>query len=217
MNVLIIGANGHIARLIEQGILSEVQFDNINLTLLLRNKSRLTEYQDNPRVKLIEGDARDAKVLKTALTDIDLVYVAFADNFASNGTTAGIIKAMDEANVSRVLVSSSIGVYHEEPNADFAKWNEETIGDFLPGLRESAKEYVESDLNYTIMRYVYLNDRDEVKYKVTTQGENFAGGSVSRKSVADMILTIIKDSTLYIKEAIGISDPSTKDNVTAVF
>lgn len=41
MNVLILGANGQIARIVEERILTESAFEDVKLTLGLRNPSRL--------------------------------------------------------------------------------------------------------------------------------------------------------------------------------
>ena len=48
MKLAILAANGQIARIVENRILNEDQ-----LTLLLRNASRLNDLKDNPRVTLI--------------------------------------------------------------------------------------------------------------------------------------------------------------------
>ena len=55
-NVLIMAANGRIAQIIEQRILTEDQFRNVNLTLFLRDAGRLDIFKNNPRVKVIEED-----------------------------------------------------------------------------------------------------------------------------------------------------------------
>lgn len=211
MNVLIIGAYGQVARMVEERILNEDQFSEINLKLLLRDKDRLKKYEDNPRVTLIQGDTTQPDILKKAMEDVDFVYVAFADDFVSSDATANIIKAMEDGKVSRVLATSSIGLETEEPNEDFSKWNQGILKNILPGLRHSAKLYEDSALDYTIIRFGWLNDGDEVKYEITVRGEKFAGISDTRKSVVDAILKIIKDPSLYSKDVIGVSDPDTKD------
>ena len=47
----------------------------------------------------------------------------------------------------------------------------------------------DSDLDYTIIRPEWLNDRQEVDYGTTQKGEPFKNPSatVSRKSVADLV------------------------------
>lgn len=58
-NVAIIGANGQIARLVENDILNNDK--DIHLTLFLRNASRLDSLKDNPQVTIIDGDANDPR------------------------------------------------------------------------------------------------------------------------------------------------------------
>lgn len=43
MNVLILAAYGRIARIVESRILSEVRFNNVNLTLVLKDSKRLVD------------------------------------------------------------------------------------------------------------------------------------------------------------------------------
>jgi saccharopine dehydrogenase-like NADP-dependent oxidoreductase len=45
-NVLILGAYGQIARIVEERILAESKFNHIDLTLFLRNSSRLSALAD---------------------------------------------------------------------------------------------------------------------------------------------------------------------------
>lgn len=84
-NVAIIGANGQIARLVEDRILNENE--HIHLTLFLRNASRLFELSDNPNVTLIDGDATDDEDLRKAIKGQDIVYISFVDHGAGAKTT----------------------------------------------------------------------------------------------------------------------------------
>ena len=56
MNVTILAANGQIAHLVEERLLTEPTFKDIQLTLMLRHPERLSELNDNPRVTLLDGD-----------------------------------------------------------------------------------------------------------------------------------------------------------------
>ena len=56
MKLAILAANGQIARIVENRILNEDKFKDVELTLFLRNSSRLSDLADNPRVTVIEGD-----------------------------------------------------------------------------------------------------------------------------------------------------------------
>ena len=54
MKLLIIGANGQIARIVEDRVLSESAFKDVN-SLFLRNSSRLSNLANNSRVTVVEG------------------------------------------------------------------------------------------------------------------------------------------------------------------
>ena len=65
--------------------------------------------------------------------------------------------------------------------------------------------------SYTLMTIVSftLNDRSEVKYSITHRHDKFVGVSVSRQSIADVILKIVADLTLGSRDSLGIADPAT--------
>ncbi|MFR0613651.1 NAD(P)H-binding protein [Lactobacillus porci] len=216
--VTIIGANGQIARLATERILQE-QAD-VHLTLLLRNSARLSNLAGNPAVTIIDGDANHADVLKQAIAGSDLVYVSFVDHGINAELTRKIIETMDEIGVKRLISSNILGIYDEVKGA-FGKFNR----DFCFGgkVTENAPEVVsaraieDSDLDYTILRIPWLNDRNEVKYAVTHKGEPYYGVSASRKSSADLIVKIIADPSLYSKESSGFADPATEGSARPVY
>jgi len=74
--VMILAANGQIARLVEHRILTEPAFADVTLTLFLRNTGRLSSLQANPRVTLVDGDIADASAVTAAMAGQDLVFVA---------------------------------------------------------------------------------------------------------------------------------------------
>ncbi|WEE35624.1 NAD(P)H-binding protein [Lactiplantibacillus paraplantarum] len=215
MNILVLGANGQIARLVEEQLLKSA--DRFNLKLYLRNKARLNEYADNAHVELIEGDINNVQALKDAMKNIDLVFVATVDNKNGNTLTKGVISAMKQAGVKRVLAANSIGIYNEEPNQKFADWNQDMLRPYIPAMRTSDELYQASGLDYTTLRFAWLNDHDEINYSVTNRGEKFAGGSGSRKSMADLVVKIVNNPDLYLDKTIGISDPETKNNGSVVY
>lgn len=78
--VMILAANGQIAQIVEHRILTEDQFADVDLTLFLRNTSRLANLQDNSRVTLVEGDITDPTAVSAAMAGQDLVFVAVVDH-----------------------------------------------------------------------------------------------------------------------------------------
>jgi hypothetical protein len=67
------------------------------------------------------------------------------------------------------------------------------------------------------MRLAWLNDRDDTNYTVTKKGEAYVGVSVSRKSVADVVVSIVNDPAKYNKESIGFADPATQGSDRPVY
>ena len=112
-NVSIIGANGQIARLVEDRILKDDK--DVHLTLFLRNADRLSELKDNPQVTLIDGDANDPEDLRKAIKGQDIVFVTFVDHGAGAQVTQDVIKIMDEEGVKRLISSNILGIYDEVP------------------------------------------------------------------------------------------------------
>ena len=80
MNILILAANGQIARIVETRLLQEPQFKTVHLTLVLRNRDRLKPLMKYPQVTLVEGNITDQQVLDQVMSHQDLVYVAVVDH-----------------------------------------------------------------------------------------------------------------------------------------
>lgn len=214
-NVLILAANGQIARIVEQRILSEATFADVNLTLFLRHASRLQALQDNSRVTLIEGDITDAAAVSAAMVDQDVVFVAVVDHDRQNRLTRNVITGMQAHHVSRVIFTNVLGLYNEV-GGEFGRWNLEMIGAGMAPARASDQLLEDSGLAYTTLRLPWLNDRD-IKYTVTTKDQPYDGVSGSRRSVADVVLTIIANPDKYSRDSIGIADPATEGQDRPVY
>lgn len=190
-NILILGAYGQIARVATELFLVEPQ---ANLTLYLRNSRRLN--QNHPRVRVIEGDVLDVTALKAAMAEQDVVYANLdgpLEQMARN-----IVKAMVATGVKRLIFVSSMGIYGEIPGQSYQS--------VLDPYRDAAKVIEASDLEYTILRPAWLNNRDEVEYGTTQKGEPFRnpGGVVSRKSVAHLIVQLALNPTLDVRCSLGV-------------
>lgn len=217
-NVAIIGANGQIARLVEQRILKEDS--TIHLNLLLRNASRLNDLQGNSQVTIIPGDANNEGNLRKAIHGQDIVYVSFLDLGSGANLTKKVIKVMDKEGVKRLISSNVIGIYDEVPEPFGSYERNFTFGGKVTessSFVQSDKAVEASDLDYTVLRIPWLNNRNDTKYKVTSKNERYVGVSVSRKAAADLIYRIIKDPSLYNKDSIGFADPDTDGLANPVY
>jgi nucleoside-diphosphate-sugar epimerase len=219
VKLLILAAHGQIARLVEQRILTEPQFKDVELTLFLRNKSRMADLASNPRVTLIEGDINNREDVVAAAKGQDMIFSAVNDHDPQNRPTKNIIAAAKENGISRVIETSLLGLYNEVPG-EFGRWNREYCfnGDPKGTPAVVVDELLEnSGLDWTTLRLPWLNDRDEVKYTVTHRHEPFVGVSGSRKSIADVVLRIVADPTFGSKDSLGIADPATQGQDRPVY
>ncbi|WP_149094184.1 SDR family oxidoreductase [Paenibacillus terrae] len=192
-NILILGANGQIAR---QAIDMFLKETDAQLTLYLRRSSRL-ENVDSSRAQVIEGDVMDMEKLKEAMIGKDVVYANLAgdlEQYAKN-----IVEAMSATGVKRLIFISSMGIYDEVPG--------EKYGSILDPYRKSAQIIEASDLEYTILRPAWFTNSDEIDYVTTQKGEPFKGSVVSRKSVADLIVKLAESPELEVRRSLGINKP----------
>lgn len=215
-NVLILAANGQIARIVEQRILTEPAFDQINLTLFLRDASRLSKYANNSRVTLIEGDITEPQAVEDAMRNQDIVFVAVVDHDPKNRITNNVINGMRANNVKRVLSTNVLGIY-QEVGGEFGRWNAMMISHGMEPAIVSDRLLDASGLDYTTLRLSWLNDRDEIKYQITGKNEAYVGVSGSRQSIADAVLQIIADPTKYSRTSIGLADPDTEGQGRPVY
>jgi uncharacterized protein YbjT (DUF2867 family) len=192
-NVLILGANGSLARVAIDMFLKETDAE---LTLYLRNSRRLRNI-DTSRVRVIEGDVMDPKKLKEAMIGQDVVYANLTGNLEQMAKT--IVDAMDTTGVKRLIWISSMGIYDEVPG--------ERHGSILNPYRKSAAVIEASDLAYTILRPGWFTNKDEIDYETTQKGEPFKGHDVSRKSIADLILKLAVTPGFEVRRSLGVNKP----------
>ncbi len=114
-NVLILGANGGLARHTTQVFLDTT---DAALTLYLRRASRLKN-PDPSRVKIVEGDVLDLATLKAAMRGQDVVYANLSGDMAGQART--IVEAMGAAGLKRLIFISSMGIYGEVPGEAYRR------------------------------------------------------------------------------------------------
>ena len=191
--VLILGAHGQIARVATDLFLTET---DVQLTLYLRHAKRLKALGQAGRVRVVEGDVLDGKTLTAAMTGQDVVYANLAGPLDQQARC--IIQAMRNSGIKRLIFISSMGIYDEIPG--------ERHGSILDPYRNAARVIEASDLDFTILRPAWLDDRDEIAYATTQKGEPFqnASATVSRKSVADLVVRLATTPGLEIRRSLGV-------------
>jgi len=200
--VLILGANGQIAKHVTDFLLEE---PDIHLTLFLR-KSRRLKHLKSEKTSIVEGDVLDEKKLVDEIRGHDVVYANLEgemDQMAQN-----IVEAMKETGVKRLIFIATIGIYDEVPG-EFGKCNNKMIGEYIPPYRKAADIIESSDLDYTIIRPSWMTDDDEVDFETTQKDEPFKGTEVSRKSVGALVAKLIKNPELEKRTSLGINKPNT--------
>ena len=193
INLLILGAAGQIARVATTLFLERT---NVRLTLYLRHARRLKSPGPADRVRVIEGDVLDQHALESAMAGQDVVYANLAGDLEQQARC--IVNAMEKTGLKRLIFISSMGIYDEIPG--------EHHGSILDPYRKAAQVIEASNLDYTLVRPAWLNDRDEIDYATTKKGEPFKNASkqVSRKSVADLIVKLAVTPALEIRSSLGV-------------
>jgi len=189
-NLLILGASGNIAGHVIDMLSPEC---DIHLTLFLRKASRLTN-KEVSHSRVVEGDVLRYDQLRAAMQGQDIVYANLAGDLEQ--MAKNIVKAMDETGVKRLIFISSIGIY------------DQPLKPVLKPYRKAADVIEASDLDYTILRPTWFTDADEVDYEITRKGESEKGSSISQKSVAALIVKIIKAPGNYVRDNLGINKPA---------
>lgn len=191
--VLILGAYGQIARVATDLFLAR---SDATLTLYLRNARRLSGIGHPERVRLLEGDVMDAKALRAAMVGQEVVYANLSGDMEAQARN--IVAAMDAEGIKRLIFISSMGIYDEVPGQRYDS--------VLDPYRNAAQVIESSDLDYTIVRPAWLNNKDEIAYGTTQKGEPFANPSavVSRKSVADLVVKLALTPGTGVRNSLGV-------------
>jgi uncharacterized protein YbjT (DUF2867 family) len=190
--ILILGANGQIAHF---AIDQFLQDEAVELTLYLRKAKRMQHIQSN-RVQILEGDVLDQTMLDIAMTGQDVVYANLSG--AMEQQARNIVASMQKHGVKRLIFISSMGIYNEVPG--------ERYSSILDPYRNSVAVIEASDLDYTIIRPAWLNNRDDIDYGTTQKGEPFQNPElyVSRKSVADLVVKLAEYPYQEIRHSLGV-------------
>ena len=190
-NVLILGANGQLARNTTQAFLRDT---DAKLTLYLRRAGRLKN-PDPARVRIVEGDVLERPALEPALKGQDVVYANLAGAMAQQART--IVDAMQATGLRRLIFISSMGIYSEVPGEKYRR--------VLDPYRDSAAVIETSDLDYTILRPGWFTQDEEIDYRITQKGEPFQGHDVSLNSVSDLIVKLALSPTMEVRRSLGVS------------
>lgn len=197
-NVLIIGATSLMGETAAKYFLNKT---DDNITLMARYTDLLTI--DEKRERVFQGDIIDEGILNDAMKGIDVVIVALDSN--EERLIQKIIDAMDKKGIKRFLFLTSMGICNEIPITSGASGNltEERI---LAPYQQVVDVIESSDLNYTIIRPSWLDDGKDVdNYEIVHNGKPYNVDTVSRNSVADLIVRLAHNDKLGSHDDLAIS------------
>ncbi len=187
--VIIIGATGSLAEYVIQDLKG---LENIELTLFVRNRNKLSKYLSD-YCTVVEGNALNYTDIKKAVQGQDIVYINLEGDLET--MSQNIVKAMQEEGVKRVIAISSVGIY------------DTPLKSVLQPYRKLADIIENSGLDYTVLRPDWFTNTNEISYSLTRKGEPETGSAISRKSIADFVAKLINYPHLYVNENLGISRP----------
>lgn len=198
--MLLIGASGSIGEVVATGVLKNTDKD---IVLASRHPRRIP-IDDPSREQAIHLDVTNDEELAEALKDVDFVFASLSG--AMDTYAAHIVKAMDKAGVKRLAFITTMGIYQEIP-AWLGDSPEPYTNSILRPFRKAADIIEASDLDYTIIRPGWLDYSGDTNYELTKKGEPFGGHDVSRKSIADLVVRLIKNPEFGKRESFGINRP----------
>lgn len=210
-NVLILGANGQVARLAIDMFLNET---DAQLALYLRNSGRL-KIADPNRERVIEGDVNDATKLKEAMKGQDVVYANIGGSDIVQ-KTENIVGAMKATGVKRGVFINILGIYDEVPGK-FGEWNKRMVGSGMNSWKKSAEIIEASNLDYTILRCTWFTNKNEVDYEITEKGEALTGIEISRKSIAALVVKLAQSPEWGVRRSWGVNKPNTEGDKPAFY
>jgi len=206
IKVVIFGATGSIGR----ALLAQALAQAYPATALVRTPAKIDAEHANLRV--VQGDVLDPASVERAMPTHNAVFCALGagakGRIRSEGTR-NIIRAMEKADVRRLICQSTLGVGDSEGNLNWY-WRYLMFGlllrrAFADHVRQ--EEYVQqSDLDWTIVRPGAFTDGEHTGiYR-----HGFSGGDkaislkISRADVADFMVKQLGDDT-YIHATPGLS------------
>lgn len=202
--IVLLGATSNISKYLIPMLLEKS--DNEITLFARRANQRLTEYNENSQITLIDGDWNNISDLQEAIKGQDIVYMATGHFVEAN---QNIVKVMKEEHVKRLIVAGGLGIY-DEVAGKFGKWNARMMGDYT-NIKKAAAVIDNSGLDYTFLRMSWLYNQDgNYNYDIVPQGQPMKGTQVTRQAIAKLISNIISNPDLYKSQSIGVVEPNTE-------
>ncbi len=209
MKLAVFGATGQTGKEIVRQALDAGH----EVTAVARDPSRLAE--TGPKVRVVQGDSMDARVVEEAVTGADAVLSALGHGRNSPPdllakSASNIVEAMKKQNVRRIVALANVAA--RDPGDRLSLYNR-----FLrilltlfrgPMARDTAREaeiISESGLDWTIVRANLLTDDPPTRKYRAGEFNGKTGTRVSRANVAAFMISCVVENK-YIRAKPVISE-----------
>lgn len=203
MNVLVIGANGNIGKILVEKL---QETDNNTPIAMVRKKEQLENFKEQGVQAVLadlEGSVGD---ISQAAKDADaIVFTAGSGGNTGADKTMfidldGAVKAIEaakDANIDRFVIVSALGSQQwlEDPRPEWL----DKLGPYYPAKFYADQWLKNSGLDYTIVRPGLLSD-DEPKGKIKIAKTLVESGEITRSDVAQIIIESLADDDTRKKE-----------------
>jgi putative NADH-flavin reductase len=210
MNILVLGATGRTGKIFVRIAIGR----DHQITAIVRDTSKGTL----PKVKYIEGSPTDGQLLNNIMKGIDAVVVSLNINRTSDNpfakvvsplslisdTAKALITAMERNNVKRIITVSASGVgdsWMDMPLIARLFIRYSNIWRAYEDHDRQEQLLRKSNLAWTIVRPVMLNDKETENYMATIGKPK--GSGISRAGVAKFILDVI-ETEKYARECVTL-------------
>lgn len=199
MKILVIGAAGKTgAAVVDQALAA-----GHSITAFVHE----ADFDHNDAVRVITGDALDPAKISEAVAGQDAVIDTLGGKTPYKETTLerdvahGIIAAMQQHGVRRLLIVSALGVGDSKANASFV-YEHLLLPTFLRGSTKDKAameaEVSTSHLDWTIVRPAILTDDDAVgSVRIYTAADADTAHKISRQDVARFLLDELPRNTYF--------------------
>lgn len=198
MKVVLFGASGKTGKYIlrKVGLLKDVE-----LTLFVRTPSKL-DGMDLTNIKVIQGDALNAKDVKKAMEGQDILLGSLEGDVLT--MAKNIVAALKETSVKRIVWITGMGIHNE-----ISGIRGKMLGIYAktrPDYIVAADTIAASDAVTTLLRCPGIQDGENEEYYLTKEGEQPRKKNIDRAGIAKCMEDMILDKSLGINDSLGITN-----------
>ena len=198
MKVVLFGASGKTGKYIlrKVGLLKDVE-----LTLFVRTPSKL-DGMDLTNIKVIQGDALNAKDVKKAMEGQDILLGSLEGDVLT--MARNIVAALKETSVKRIVWITGMGIHNE-----ISGIRGKMLGIYAktrPDYIVAADTIAASDAVTTLLRCPGIQDGENEEYYLTKEGEQPRKKNIDRAGIAKCMEDMILDKSLGINDSLGITN-----------